>query len=232
MARGKHLFPFRTERLSPSAPMVLGPQGPGRVGRRRLFVGTGRLRAARSALWKLRGGWSARSPADCALAGAAPRRASTPSSELDGFCGGPRGGRSLRRDIPEDPVGTARVRAPLRGRAGFIARHRARERRLLGWFQAEEAADAPGEVELGYRLRPDAWGQGYASEGAAALLARRASRGRGCARVYAHALLSNPGSIRVMEKIGMTYARPWAYRGFPVRSTRRSGDPATATDAR
>src|SRR3954463_158096 len=51
MARGKHLFPFRTEQLSPSAPMVLGPQGPGRVGRRRLFVGTGRLRAARSAFW-------------------------------------------------------------------------------------------------------------------------------------------------------------------------------------
>jgi hypothetical protein len=35
LARGKHLFPFRTEQLSPSAPMVLGPQGPGRVGRRR-----------------------------------------------------------------------------------------------------------------------------------------------------------------------------------------------------
>lgn len=34
---GKHLFPFRTEPLSPSAPMVLGPQGPGRVGRRRFF---------------------------------------------------------------------------------------------------------------------------------------------------------------------------------------------------
>src|SRR3954453_23518309 len=36
IARGIHLFPFRTEQLSPSAPMVLGPQGPGRVGRRRL----------------------------------------------------------------------------------------------------------------------------------------------------------------------------------------------------
>src|SRR5947199_7378133 len=38
MARGKHLFPFRTEQLSPSAPMVLGSQGPGRVGRRRFFL--------------------------------------------------------------------------------------------------------------------------------------------------------------------------------------------------
>jgi hypothetical protein len=37
MARGKHLFPFRTEQLSPSAPMVLGLKGPGRVGRRRSF---------------------------------------------------------------------------------------------------------------------------------------------------------------------------------------------------
>ena len=37
IARGKHLFPFRTEQLSPSAPMVLGSQGPGRVGRRRFF---------------------------------------------------------------------------------------------------------------------------------------------------------------------------------------------------
>src|SRR3954453_6283762 len=35
MAWGKHLFPFRTEQLSPTAPMVLGSQGPGRVGRRR-----------------------------------------------------------------------------------------------------------------------------------------------------------------------------------------------------
>ena len=33
MAKGNHAFPSRTRPLSPSAPMVLGPQGPGRVGR-------------------------------------------------------------------------------------------------------------------------------------------------------------------------------------------------------
>src|SRR5680860_305902 len=38
MAKGKHLFPFRTEQLSLSAPMVLGGQPPGRVGRRRFFL--------------------------------------------------------------------------------------------------------------------------------------------------------------------------------------------------
>ena len=37
-ARGKHLFPFRTEPLSLSAPMVLGGKPPGRVGRRRFFA--------------------------------------------------------------------------------------------------------------------------------------------------------------------------------------------------
>src|SRR3954454_22347764 len=46
IARGPHLFPFRTEQLSPAAPMVLGTHVPGRVGRRRFFFHeppTGRL---------------------------------------------------------------------------------------------------------------------------------------------------------------------------------------------
>src|SRR5438270_13251863 len=34
---GKHLFPFRTEKLSLPGPMVLGGQPPGRVGRRRFL---------------------------------------------------------------------------------------------------------------------------------------------------------------------------------------------------
>jgi hypothetical protein len=38
IARVSHLFPFRTEQLSPSTPMVLDPQGPGRVGSRQNFI--------------------------------------------------------------------------------------------------------------------------------------------------------------------------------------------------
>ena len=38
MAAGKHPFPFRTRQLSPPAPMVLGGQPPGRVGRRRIVL--------------------------------------------------------------------------------------------------------------------------------------------------------------------------------------------------
>ena len=47
IAWGKHLFPFRTEQLSPTAPMVLGLHGPGRVGRRRFFSDEPPHRAAR-----------------------------------------------------------------------------------------------------------------------------------------------------------------------------------------
>jgi RimJ/RimL family protein N-acetyltransferase len=78
---------------------------------------------------------------------------------------------------------------------------------------AGAASATAGPVELGYRLRPDAWGQGFATEGAAALLDDALNR-PDVTRVYAHVLLSNVGSIRVIEKIGMTYAGPWSYRGL------------------
>ena len=45
IAAGKHLFPFRTEKLSPLAPMVLGGQPPGRVGSRRLISSGSRCAA-------------------------------------------------------------------------------------------------------------------------------------------------------------------------------------------
>src|SRR6201996_2945762 len=58
IAKGRHLFPFRTEQLSLSAPMVLGGQPPGRVGRRRfLFRAARALTVAGCArLWAVRGG--------------------------------------------------------------------------------------------------------------------------------------------------------------------------------
>src|SRR5437868_4333591 len=38
IAAESHPFPFRTRKLSPPAPMVLGGRPPGRVGRRRIFL--------------------------------------------------------------------------------------------------------------------------------------------------------------------------------------------------
>ena len=85
---------------------------------------------------------------------------------------------------------------------------------FVGWFQLEEAAHREGEAELGYRFRRSAWGLGYATEGARALVAH-ALDVLGFRRVFAHALNDNPASIRVMEKAGLIHVGPWSYRGLP-----------------
>jgi RimJ/RimL family protein N-acetyltransferase len=116
--------------------------------------------------------------------------------------------------IPDDPAERRQYERRLVGHPGFHAAVDRESGRVLGWFQLEEAAGRPGELELGYRLHPDVWGSGLATEGAAALLGDALARPE-VTRVFAHSLLSNPGSIRVMEKIGMTYAGPWAYKWLP-----------------
>jgi RimJ/RimL family protein N-acetyltransferase len=116
--------------------------------------------------------------------------------------------------VPQDAAALLAYERRLVGQPGFFAAVKRRSGAVLGWFQFEEPRGRPAERELGYRLRPDTWRKGYATEGAAALLRDAFSR-PGITRVYAHSLLDNPGSIRVMEKIGMTYVGPWSYRGLP-----------------
>ena len=57
-------------------------------------------------------------------------------------------------------------------------------------------------AELGYWLGVDHWGQGYAAEAAAAVVAY-GFRDRGLRRVFGQYLGDNVSSGRVMEKIGM-----------------------------
>jgi RimJ/RimL family protein N-acetyltransferase len=83
---------------------------------------------------------------------------------------------------------------------------------FLGWFHFRPGKDAgPGEVELGYRLRQPAWGQGYATEGARALI-RKGFTELDVRLVVAEAMAANTASRRVMEKAGLrlvrTYLRP------------------------
>jgi RimJ/RimL family protein N-acetyltransferase len=85
---------------------------------------------------------------------------------------------------------------------------------FVGWFclwpESERLA------ELGYRLRRLEWGQGLASEGAAALVAWGFDSA-GYDRIVACTMMVNHGSRRVMEKIGMTHARtvPYDFDPFP-----------------
>nr|WP_218889029.1 GNAT family N-acetyltransferase [Saccharopolyspora hordei] len=95
-------------------------------------------------------------------------------------------------------------------RFGGLGKFAAVEResgRDVGIFMLHPAeGGARDEAELGYRLRPSAWGKGYATEGAKALL-RTGFADFGLRRVFAQTMTVNSGSRRVMEKAGLRYVR-------------------------
>ncbi len=93
---------------------------------------------------------------------------------------------------------------------GFWAAEERVSGQFIGWFHlrpaegfqyADIAGYAPGEVDLGFRLRRAIWGQGYATEGAGYLVEQGFAH-RGITRVVACVMVSNQGSIRVLEKLG------------------------------
>jgi RimJ/RimL family protein N-acetyltransferase len=68
-------------------------------------------------------------------------------------------------------------------------------------------------VEVGYALRPDAWGRGYATE--IALLAVGESRRLGLAEVHGVVAPSNLASRRVLEKAGIRFEATVEHEGYP-----------------
>ncbi len=88
----------------------------------------------------------------------------------------------------------------------FWVVERRSDREVLG-FCGLKRADAPGSsvigaMEIGWRLREDAWGQGYAKEAATAAL--NAAFGRfGADRVVALTVPGNTASWGLMQRLGM-----------------------------
>ncbi|AUY49632.1 GNAT family N-acetyltransferase [Streptomyces sp. CB01881] len=130
------------------------------------------------------------------------------------------GGRATPREVVEDTV------LPLYlahyERYGDLSWWAAEERdggAFLGWFEFRptDPQDPTGrsEVELGYRLRRPAWGHGYATEGARALV-RHGFTELGVRRVVAYTMAVNSGSRRVMEKSGLRYVRTF-HEDYPER---------------
>ena len=90
------------------------------------------------------------------------------------------------------------------------------ENRLLGYcgFFAQLVDDVE-EIEIGYRLHPEYWGQGLATEAA------RSVRDHGFNDLKLPRLISlihpdNKPSKRVAEKNGMTPEKETVFRGFPT----------------
>lgn len=108
----------------------------------------------------------------------------------------------------------------------FWAVERRSDRALLGLcgLKVAPAGDIPiaGDIEVGWRLRRDAWGQGYAREAAAASLAWGFAE-LSLPRIVA---ITTPGNIRswgLMERLGMTrradldFDHPEVKVGDPLR---------------
>ena len=111
------------------------------------------------------------------------------------------GGRPTPED-GRDPA--AGFLMPRGGEPGVWAAIETATAAFVGWFSLRPR---DGEVaELGYRLCRGAWGRGFGSEGARALV-RKGFAEMHFDRIVAVTMAVNHASRRVMEKAGLTYVR-------------------------
>jgi RimJ/RimL family protein N-acetyltransferase len=96
---------------------------------------------------------------------------------------------------------------------------------FLGWFLFRPPREnpQPGTIELGYRLHTAAWGRGFATEGAVALIDKGFTE-LGVERVVADTMTVNTGSRRVMEKAGLRFVRTFRYPGSDLLEGGEHGD--------
>ncbi|MFA5120662.1 GNAT family N-acetyltransferase [Zavarzinia sp.] len=80
----------------------------------------------------------------------------------------------------------------------------------------------PGEAEIAYRLLPETWGHGIATEAAACLI-RHGFETLGLLRVAAVTAPDNFASQRVLEKLGLQYMGLCAAYGFMFARLFRRG---------
>ena len=86
---------------------------------------------------------------------------------------------------------------------------------FIGWFCLKYIPHTV-EVEVGYRLLPDAWGQGYATEGAGALV-RYGFADVGLTRIVGLTHPQNAASQNVLRKAGLRDAGFGHYYGRRLR---------------
>ncbi len=75
---------------------------------------------------------------------------------------------------------------------------------FMGWFHLRPNRSEQSETELGYRLKREYWGQGYATEGSRALV----TQGFNQLNVDVIVAITDPAngaSRRVMEKAGLSF---------------------------
>jgi RimJ/RimL family protein N-acetyltransferase len=127
------------------------------------------------------------------------------------LCADPRVMRWVGRGDPQD---RAQAEASLAAIRAHWVRHgfglwAAQERdtgEFAGFVGLARLNDRSGDVEIGWRLRREAWGRGLATEGAVA--ARDHAFGDlGLVRLVALVHPENAASLRVVDKLGMSLER-------------------------
>ena len=89
-----------------------------------------------------------------------------------------------------------------RGKAVVFAIQPKREATLAGAVGLRDLDPEHSQAEMGFWMRVELWGKGYATEAARAVLGFGFER-LGLNRIYAHHMARNPASGRVLAKIGM-----------------------------
>lgn len=89
---------------------------------------------------------------------------------------------------------------------------------FIGFHQAQFEAPFTPCVEIGWRLKKEAWGRGYATEGARRCL-KTGFDELNFQEVFSFTTASNVRSLKVMEKIGMKYSGSFDHPNVP------EGDP-------
>ena len=72
----------------------------------------------------------------------------------------------------------------------------------IGWFQFEKDKNLVNAIEVGWRLKKEHWGNGYATEVGLSLVKKAKELNK---KVVARTMIDNKASIRVMEKIGLKF---------------------------
>jgi ribosomal-protein-alanine N-acetyltransferase len=94
------------------------------------------------------------------------------------------------------------------GRWGMISKS---DGGFLGWCGLKYTQELD-EHDVGFRLFKKHWNQGYATEAAKACVDLGFQQFK-LKTIVGRAMKNNSGSIRVLEKIGMTYYKPFQFDG-------------------
>ena len=121
--------------------------------------------------------------------------------------------RTLSTGVDDELARLERWEAQRRNGFGFFAIVLRSTGALVGVFVLKPFDDLP-HTDLGWRLHPDHWGNGYATEAARGAV-EHAFGPLGLDEVAAATLPDNVRSRAVMERLGMTYEGEVVHAGMP-----------------